>query len=270
MKSQRHLLEKSFILLDKNKIKKWIKNKSIPIHIFEKMTSTNDYLKNNTNDQKIEVCIAEMQTQGRGRFGKVWYSPFGQNIYFSMRYAFEKNIDELSGLSLIAALAVTNAISSITTINHLNIKWPNDILFEHKKIAGILIDLQAEPNGYCHAVIGIGINVNMETAHQNQINQAWNSLQKITGKYIDRNQLSAILINSLIDYLARFSNAGLHHFMDEWKQQDYLSGRSIQILSRSNQFNGIAAGINAQGHLILMMPDKSMCTFSSGDTSVLK
>lgn len=168
-----------------------------------------------------------------------------------------------------AALAVTTAIESITPLNNLKIKWPNDIVVNDKKIAGILIDVQTESNGFCHAIIGIGINVNMEMANKKQINQAWDSLQKITEKYIDRNPLCAALINSLIIYLARFSHHGLSDFMNEWKNKDYLFKKSIQIESGAHHFFGTASGINAQGHLLLTLADKTVRAFSSGDASVV-
>ena len=131
-----------------------------------------------------------------------------------------------------------------------------------------MIDIQTTPNGFCQAIMGIGINVNMESADIKQINQPWHSLRKITGKYIDRNQLCAALINSLLDYVKRFSNKGLSNFMDEWKKKDCLVGQCIHIQSGSNKLSGVASGINAQGHLILIIPDKTIREFSSGDATL--
>lgn len=258
------------ILLDKNKIEKYLQYSPIDLEILHEVGSTNDYLKHRPNDKKIKICIAEKQTQGRGRLGRAWHSPFGQNIYFSMRYHFDKNMSELPGLSLVAALAVCRAIFACTSFNEMKIKWPNDILIGHEKIAGILIDMQSDARDTCCAIIGIGINVNMKEVRDNYINQAWNSLSLILQRDIDRNSLSSYLINSLMRYLEIFSVKGFSYFMDEWRGKDYLLGQSIQVMSGDNSFSGVVAGINMQGHLLLEMPDKTIKAFSAGDTSILK
>src|SRR3989338_4215433 len=119
IKGKGYLLEKQLILLDEQKIKKNIKKASVTITILEKVRSTNDYLKNDsTKDSEIKICLAEMQTNGRGRLHRQWHSPFGQNIYFSCAYAFQKDMSELSGLSLVVGLAVCNAIESITHLDN--------------------------------------------------------------------------------------------------------------------------------------------------------
>ena len=270
IKGKGYFLEKSVTLLEKNKIKKQIKQKSIEIILFEKLASTNDFLKNNINSQKITVCLTEMQTHGRGRLGRIWHSPFGKNIYLSMQYTFSKDISELSGLSLVVALAVTKAIALVTAIKHTKIKWPNDIFLDDEKIAGILIDSQAETNGFCHTIIGIGINVNMDDANKRDINQPWGSLSKKLGHSVDRNALSAVLINILLDYLERFSEYGLSDFINEWNEKDYLSKKTINMVSGTKQFSGIATGITQQGFLLLTLPDNATRAFSSGDASILK
>lgn len=269
IKGKGYLLEKPLILLDAVKIRKNIKKSSIKIAILEKIGSTNDYLKNDS-DQDNKICLAEMQTNGRGRLNRQWHSPFGQNIYFSLRYAFQKDMSELSGLSLVTGLAVCSAIESVTQLNNLKVKWPNDILVDQQKIAGILIDINAESNGFCNVIIGIGINVNMQHALKKEIDQPWNSLKIITGEYIDRNLLCAALINVLINYLERFSKFGLPDFIKEWKEKDYLFGKPISVMSGQKKVMGIGSGINTQGHLALRMSDKTEKTFSSGDTTLLK
>ena len=271
IKGKGYLLEKPLILLDVNKIKKNIKKLSFVIDVLEKVGSTNDYLKNNSDQNKaIKICVAEMQDKGRGRLNRQWHSPFGQNIYFSCAYSFQRDMSELSGLSLITGLAVCNAIESITHLDNLAVKWPNDILVNQQKIAGILIDINAESNGFCNAIIGIGINVNMQNALKKEIDQPWSSLQKITGQYIDRNLLCSALINALINYLERFLKSGLSDFISEWKEKDCLFEKSVAVMSGQKKMMGIGAGINAQGHLILKMSDNTEKTFSSGDTQIEK
>ena len=258
-------------MLDERKIKEKITKKDLEITILEKTESTNDSLKNNPNQSKqIQLCLAEMQTHGRGRLNRSWHSPSGLNIYFSMQYRFQKKLRELSGLSLIAGLATCHAIETITHLNNLKIKWPNDILVNQQKIAGILIDINTESNQCCTAIIGIGINVNMQDANITEINQPWSSLQKITGQSFDRNALCATLINALLIYCERFCKMGLSDFMGEWAEKDCLFGQSIMALSDQQKIMGTGAGINTEGHLILTMPDQTQKAFSSGEIVLLK
>lgn len=262
LKNRGYCLTHPLILLDKNKIIALCNNKNFTIEVLEKINSTNDYLKNKSN---VDFVLCEIQTQGRGRFNRVWHSPFAQNIYFSMRYTFEKDLSALSGLSLVVSLAVCRAISDKAFCSE--VKWPNDILINKKKLAGILIDVQAESNGFCNAIIGIGINVNMQSASSTKINQAWTSLQNETENYADRNLIAATLIDTLRDYLFRFSENGFGIFLEEWKTKDALRNHSIELIQGHKKFSGVYAGIDKNGCLLLKVDDNSVRAFSSGDVT---
>jgi BirA family biotin operon repressor/biotin-[acetyl-CoA-carboxylase] ligase len=189
-----------------------------------------------------------------------------------MLYPFAKDISELSGLSLVVGLAACQAIESGADLkgNQLKMKWPNDVLVSQQKLVGILIEIQAESNGFCQAIIGVGININMDESSKKDIQQRWTSLLKITGQYQDRNILCAKLIDSLIDYLKRFSLGGLPVFMEEWKKRDYLFNTPISVISGNKKQEGICVGINDQGNLLIEAANKNILTFFSGDTSLLK
>lgn len=259
------------ILLDPQRITHLLANEAVQIEVFEKVEST-QYLKKYMQKKKdIQVCIAEMQSLGRGRLNRQWHSPFGQNIYLSLLYPFQKKISELSGLSLVVALALCHAIEIIIGQKEkMRIKWPNDIVVAVKKIAGILIETQTEPHGFCQSIIGIGINVNMQEADNDKITQAWSSLQKIIGCYIDRNVICAELIRQLLLYLDRFSRSGLSSFIEEWQQRDVLYEQPVALISGNQNYSGIGHGIDAHGHLLLKMADGSVQSFSSGDTTLKK
>jgi BirA family biotin operon repressor/biotin-[acetyl-CoA-carboxylase] ligase len=187
-----------------------------------------------------------------------------------MRYFFQRDMSELSGLSLVVGLAICHALeTSLILKDKIYVKWPNDIVVAAQKIAGVLIEAQAEANGYCRVVMGMGINVNMQHAAQDEINQAWQALQNLTGSYIDRNILVINLINTLIDYLERFSQEGLKSFITQWERKDILFGHPVQLRPISKEYQGIGAGINAQGHLLLKN-EHGIHAFSCGDTSLLK
>jgi BirA family biotin operon repressor/biotin-[acetyl-CoA-carboxylase] ligase len=110
----------------------------------------------------------------------------------------------------------------------------------------------------------------MQKAHKKHIDQAWSSLQKITGVYTDRNQLTVTLIQSLLSYLSHFDRHGLVFFNTEWQERDCLFAKAITITSVEKRWHGTAAGINNQGQLILKLADNSKKIFSSGDASLSK
>lgn len=230
--------------------------------VFESITSTNDYLKTIRDSRGPRVCLAEQQTQGRGRLQREWVSPFGKNIYFSCLYSFSKDISELAGLSLVVSLAVKHALAQLGLSDGLHVKWPNDIIVGEKKLAGILIEVQAESHGLCQAVIGIGVNVNMLKA---DIEQAWTSMQLVTGKYIDRNLVAVKLMKQLLSYLERFRLDGFASFVDEWVLADCLVGRTISLENLNSVITGKVVGIDGQGHLLLALDDGQVRAFSSGD-----
>jgi BirA family transcriptional regulator, biotin operon repressor / biotin---[acetyl-CoA-carboxylase] ligase len=268
LKGKGYALPHPLILLDANKIKKNILSNGIHLEVFESISSTNDYLKKSKHTNTIKICLAEQQTQGKGRFNRKWVSPFGKNVYMSCLYPFKKDISELSGLSMAVSLAIVKVLKQIAAINDLFVKWPNDIVHDNKKLAGCLVEIQAETHGACQVVIGIGVNVNM--LHDNEISQPWTSLQKMTQTYFDRNELCAALINYLLDYLQTFESKGLAFFIDEWKAADCLTEKKVALKTMNEPVYGKAVGINEQGQLLLKLQDGKIKAFSSGETSILK
>lgn len=274
VKGKGYSLLEPLILLNQKVIKKSISHKKIDTYFFETIDSTNDYLKNYLkkipNSNNIKICISEQQTQGKGRLNRNWHSPFGQNIYLSCVYPFQKDVSELSGLSLVVSLAIVKTLELYSLPKALLVKWPNDIVYDNKKISGNLIEIQAESHGACHAIIGIGINVNMMQDENNSISQAWTSLRKITASYIDRNQLCISLIDNLITYLEQFVERGLSSFIDTWNATDSLINKEISLKNGNSKIYGKVTGINNVGHLVLQLQDGTSQTFSSGDTTVVK
>lgn len=274
VKGKGSMLSEPLILLDNKKIKSLLSEniKSlVSIEILETTHSTNDYLKTILEKKSIIVCLAEQQTKGKGRLGRQWHSPFAQNIYFSCHYPFHKDVSKLTGLSLIIALATISALRVYCGENNFVIKWPNDILVDAKKLAGILVEINTDMHGLTDAIIGIGINCNMSNTDGDTIDQPWTSLQQVTGKSIDRNKLVATLITALIKYIQQFEVSGLVHFRGEWKTNDYLLGKSVTVISGgNNELTGIATGINDQGHLLVKLSDGTIHAISSGDATLKK
>ncbi len=272
--SKGYCLKQPLILLDKKIIKKNIHytGKFYPekIEILGSIASTNDYLKTNAahNVDEIAICLAEYQTAGRGRFGRSWYCPFGANINLSCRWSVSKDVSKLSGLSLVVALAVMEALKEYQFKNNLAIKWPNDILWQGKKLAGILVEMSAESHGATQIIIGIGLNVNMPASAKTAIDCHWESLEQIMRSYQDRNKIAGLLINSLLHHLQQFEEEGTFNFTRQWKQHDYLLDKKLVLKLGKNNAEGIARGINAEGHLLLQQADDKITAYSAGEASL--
>lgn len=268
VKNKGYALKDPLLLLDHAIITQEISNPNTIIEILEEVDSTNSYLKRSLTPNHNRICFAESQTKGRGRMGRDWHSPFGQNIYMSYAYNFKKDISELNGLSLVVSMAMLDAIKEIGLSIDIKLKWPNDGMYETQKIMGNIIEVQAESYGEAMVVIGLGINVNILECEEDHITQSWNSLRKITGSYINRNSLCIALIHNLNSYLEIFSKYGLREFIDKWQKIDYLYNESIKL--NNGEVYGVAKGINEQGNLLLELPSGETRSFSSGETSIFK
>jgi BirA family biotin operon repressor/biotin-[acetyl-CoA-carboxylase] ligase len=260
-------LQHPLVLLDKSRIQKLLSVEP-KVDVFEKVSSTNDYLKGIAHATSPHVCLAEHQLNGRGRLGRSWESPFGRNIYCSLSYVFQKDFSEMSGLSLAVGVLTAKAIENISSQFQPSLKWPNDIYIQGKKAGGILIDLQAEANGVCKAIIGIGLNVNMEGLSLKGI-RGWTSLAEVSDQVLDRNDIVGKLLNSLIQGLETFLTEGLGPFLSDWKRLDYLNNKKISLSEGNVNYSGIVKGITPEGYLCLELP-AGLRTFSYGDTHLLK
>jgi BirA family biotin operon repressor/biotin-[acetyl-CoA-carboxylase] ligase len=270
VKGKGYALCEPITLLNEEQIRSNLHNKQCQLSLFESIDSTNEYLRAMRHPKGVRFCIAEQQTKGRGRLARTWYSPFGKNIYLSCLYPFQKDISELAGLSLVVSLAIMRTLHECGIREKVNVKWPNDIICDAKKISGTLIEVQAESHGLCHAVVGIGLNVNMLLDEKHQISQSWTSMRRYSGLYQDRNKVCASLINHLLDYLQRFDAEGFAIFIDEWVAAEGLYGEQVSLKCANETVIGEAVGINAQGHLLLKLVDGNVRAFSSGDTSIAK
>ncbi|MBI2785194.1 MAG: biotin--[acetyl-CoA-carboxylase] ligase [Legionella longbeachae] len=241
---------------------------SFNLHLFNSIDSTNRYLKDLPISHAVDICCAEIQTQGRGRFGRHWHSPFGENIYCSSRWNFNYDLTKLSGLSLVTSLAVLATLNDLQIASDVKIKWPNDILWNDKKLCGSLIEIMAESNSNVQVIIGIGLNVNTDTLNHPLPTKPWCSLYELTQHYHDRNFIIAKLIANLERYLIKFIQNDLNSFMEEWDKSDYLAGKNIKVTQSLNTISGIARGINQNGQLILQDESGLEHYLSSGDTSL--
>lgn len=257
-------------LLNPQKIKSYLPNElaeNTELIICHETESTNSVLSDQLRKNKIPsgtVCLAEYQSLGRGRLGRTWQSPLCCNIYCSMTWRFNQNASQLMGLSLVAGLAVIEALNQIGAKN-IGLKWPNDIFYQGKKLGGILVEIAGDALGPCDVVIGIGLNVNMP--RHIKIDQAFTDLSQVMQRNISRNQVIAHMITQLNQYLPRFSQSGFNGFIDEWLKYDILHNKSVKITHLDQILNGYAIGIDEQGQLKVKIGDEEQ-RLTSAEVSV--
>jgi BirA family biotin operon repressor/biotin-[acetyl-CoA-carboxylase] ligase len=219
---------------------------------------------------KVDVCVAEHQSAGRGRRGREWIAPFGGAICLSMGWVFPEPPQQLSALSLAVGVAVTRALGRFGA-RDVRLKWPNDVLLANRKLGGILCELRAEAGGPAYVVIGIGLNVHLSAAARRNIAatgvEPADLSEALAAAAPGRSVLVAALIDELIVALERFQREGLLPFVQPWRDADALHGSEIRVSIGDKQHRGIARGIDADGALVLEMP-AGILRFISGEVSV--
>lgn len=241
------------------------------LHQFEivpELDSTNRYLMEcaRTGTPDTQACLAEYQSAGRGRQGRRWISPFGSNIYISVLRRFDVGAEALQGLSLAAGVAVVRALSSLG-ISELKLKWPNDVVWQERKLGGLLVETAGEPAGSWHVVIGVGLNLFLPEASARLIDQPWVDLKTITPEQPGRNRVAGRLLLHLLTGLEEFSRRGFVTFREEWERHDLVRDRLVCISNAGSVTQGRACGVDHTGALLLSAGDQIIRVLA-GDVSL--
>ncbi|MBH0004971.1 bifunctional biotin--[acetyl-CoA-carboxylase] ligase/biotin operon repressor BirA [Pseudoalteromonas sp. SWYJZ12] len=213
------------------------------------------------------VIVAEMQQAGRGRRGRVWQSPFGANLYYSYFWRLDDGLQAAMGVSIAVGLAVYDAIKALYQID-VELKWPNDIYINKQKLAGVLVELDGQPQGPCQLVIGIGINLQMPESFSQHIDQAWTDLNQHTQK-LDKNQLVASLTYHLEQRLVQYRQTGLQDMYEQWNSLNAFAGDYVELNTGHRSWRGICEGIDAQGG-IRIRQDGEVKSYYGGEVSLRK
>lgn len=200
------------------------------------------------------ACVSEMQRAGRGRRGREWASPFGQNIYLTLVEPFTGGAQRLEGLSLVVGLCLVETLE-FCGYRDCKLKWPNDVLLGGRKLAGILVEIAGDLTSDCTVIIGVGVNVLMSQAPQS-IDQPWTSLL-LSGQdgELDRNRLVALFAARLAGALERFRGEGFGPFASAWAARDAWNGLQVCVTSGTRALSGTNLGVNHQGALRLLTPE---------------
>jgi len=194
------------------------------------------------------VLLAERQTGGRGRRGRDWASPLAAHIYLSVLRGFAGGLAQLGGLSLVAGVAVAEALRGLGHAQ-VQLKWPNDLVVDGHKLGGLLVEGGGEFAGPARAVIGIGLNVHMPPAFAERIDQPWTDLDQLAGEPVQRNAVATAVLAALLPALEQFEAEGLAPFLSRYAALDSLAGREVRVELGGAWQDGRALGLAEDGAL---------------------
>lgn len=255
VKGKGYQLKRGLELLDASEIQSELSEEAarlmgeLDLHRSIGSTNTHAMARANSGNSQAYVCLAEHQSEGRGRHGRRWVSPFARNIYLSVVWEFDGGAAVLEGLSLAVGVAIVQALSE-NGIDDVQLKWPNDLLWKGQKLAGVLLEMTGDAAGRCQVVVGIGLNVDMLTQEASEVDQAWVGLSSIADR-VSRNTLVASLLSKLLPLLNSYDEKGFAPLRQTWESLDYFRDSEVEIRSGEHVTVGKVCGVTDSGALRL-------------------
>lgn len=253
VRGQGYRLERPFDWLDVASIRAGLDAAAADVWtvaVADEVDSTNTQLMTHATSGGLHglVLAAERQSAGRGRLGRRWQARIGDCLMFSILWRFDRGLAELAGLSLAVGLALARVLRRLGA--PVELKWPNDLLLQGRKLAGILIELSGDALGPAAVVIGIGLNL-VTPAEVDQPVAALSDCDIA----ISRNVLLAQLLNELSLVLSEFNQAGFAPFAEEWMQLSTHQDEPVRLsFSHHEPIEGIARGVAENGALLVDTP----------------
>lgn len=232
---------------------------------FELDSTNSELLRRAPGTAHGEICLAEFQHGGRGRRGRRWHSPLAANLYASVGWRFDSGAAALGGLSLAVGVAALRALERCG-VSRVQLKWPNDLVADGRKLGGVLIELGGELTGPCDAVVGVGINVAMPDRAADAIDQPWTDVATLAPGTA-RAALAIALLDELLPTLSRYEREGFAPYHAAFERADALRGREIALDPGRDAITGIALGVDGHGLLRVDVGGVER-RFASGEASV--
>lgn len=221
------------------------------LRLIPECPSTNSLLMDSpATELALPVVVAERQTAGRGRRGRSWLAWPGASLTFSLAWRFPPGSAAPAGLSLVAGLALAVALEKLGYAD-VQLKWPNDVLLEGRKVAGILVELQSGRGRPPAAVIGIGVNVALPPGVSIPDQPAVTSLAEAGAAPPDRHRVLAAILAELQDFLDLYAAAGFGALRGAWMQRNRHAGLPVRILGDGEAVEGVCLGVDDDGALLL-------------------
>jgi BirA family biotin operon repressor/biotin-[acetyl-CoA-carboxylase] ligase len=242
------------------------------VQVFESTTSTNDVIEKLARDGVKEgvVVFAESQTKGRGRLGRKWISPARKGLWFSMLLRPALRPNEATQVTVASATALRRAIESLTGLP-ARIKWPNDILINGRKVAGILTELSAELDQVKYLILGIGVDVNLSAGDfPAELRHTATSIKAELGRPVPRAELAVAVMHELDADYARICEGEFTAVADEWSRNCTTLGQAVSIAVGSRTVRGRAEALSEEGALLVRTQYGRLEHIVGGDVSLEK
>ena len=248
----------------------------VHVDVFDNLPSTSEYLteiaQQNLVSASVEellsgapqLCATDWQTNGNGRRGKTWVTERG-NVTFSLLLPMNRAPAQLLGLSLVTGICVAQSLTELGQVP-VQLKWPNDVLAQNQKLAGLLTELISSPQGVTQINVGVGINYKIPSQIETSDYQPV-SLPSLNDSPPSRSELIADICSRLLSAYAQFAQQGWPAFADTWDQFDYLKSKQVKVLSGEHVEKALAVGVDEQGALLVEIDGVRRAVFS-GEVSV--
>lgn len=231
------------------------------------LTSTNAILKDHARKGTLSgsICLCEQQTAGRGRLDRSWSSPEGQGVWMSVLLQPELPAENAPLITFCAALAMTRALRSLTSLD-ARIKWPNDVILAGRKVCGVLLEAGFAPDGRQFVVIGTGLNVR-SGAYPQELSDRAIALDELCTPP-SRSQLIAAYLNELENAIDAIKSGCFSGISKPYHDYSCTLGSEVQVLAPDETFTGIALDVDDTGALLVRTSDGSIRRVLAGDVSV--
>jgi BirA family biotin operon repressor/biotin-[acetyl-CoA-carboxylase] ligase len=243
------------------------------IRFYREVESTNDVAFDLAKEGATEgtVIIADTQTKGRGRLQRKWISPPGFNLYMSIIFRPSISSKDASILTLVSSVALFEAVNSYGI--KCQIKWPNDLLINRRKVAGVLTEMELDGERVEFVLVGLGINLNMTRVVMNnlmgEVSEIATSVREELGHEVDRSEFAANLINLLEKWYEELNSKGKATIIDEWKKRWGDLNKRVRVRIDRNLIEGIACDLDQNGFLVIRRDNGKVERIIAGDVTVI-
>ena len=243
--------------------------KNLKVYYAKEVTSTNNWAKQlAAEDESSEMLVVtDFQSFGKGRRGRTWVAPKGKDIFMSLLLRPEIKPAQASMLTLVMGFSVVQTLNEVLEIKS-QIKWPNDIVYNGKKLCGILTEMKGQADSVEYVIIGTGINCNTQEFKDKAVENAI-SLAVICGEEVDRTLIIAAVINAFaVNYEKFLASNDLTALINDYNNVLVNKDREVRVYKANDSWTGVARGINKRGELLVEDSEGDIQRIFSGEVSV--
>ena len=263
-------------VLNQPLLEAWLKEcrKNCKVFVLDEVDSTNSEAERRlANGEKAPFAVlANTQTKGRGRMGRSWNSPKGGNLYLSMGFRPDIDLIKLRSFTLWQGLKIAMLLSSLTEMDGISVKWPNDLVYQKKKIGGMLTEASIDCERVRSLIFGIGLNVNCpKSRFPPSLKKIATSIESVTGQTFRIHEIAAKIIKATMEAYQDCLEGGVEStLMEKWSEWDALADQKVQISMGKQKTTGKAMGIDLSGGLRVKLRNGRIRVVQAGEVTLRK